>query len=222
MIENPNGVFLNQARTSDIAIRICQSVFGMDISDLAEDFVDREKNGDQLRAALGLWPQSEPSGEVPRLSDLFVELADVTALEYAIHYMAPSHALQLLAAGEDATLGAPLAAACCQTKAELFGPLLHAGADVNAYVGGRTALHWACWFTNVEDLEYLEHIAGDKVDWPALTDDGLNALQLAKKRRLWYPYQPQSFLERLFGILHAHGLRDDDNEEPLRMPGGLY
>lgn len=224
LVKHPTSTFARQIQTDPVSIDICQSVFGIDLSDVAIDVLEQRSNGEKLQAALGF---STPSGQLDSSLDkdsALERLTGFTLLEYSIFYMTPADVLSALDNGADASHGAPMAIAAYRRYNDLLQPLLDAGADVNAIdLYGFSALHWACDFGRLDTLNTLIKLADDSIDWHARTEDGKNmtTLQLAKASPWWH-LEPPSWRDQALAILYKLGLEDGDEEDGLlRMPGGL-
>lgn len=224
LVKHPTSTFAHRIQTDPISIDICQSVFGIDLSDVAIDVLEQRSNGEKLQAALGF---STPSSQLDSFLDrdsALEQLIGYTLLDYSIHYMTPADALHTLDNGADASHGTPMAMAAYRGHNSLLQPLLDAGADVNAiHEAGFSALHWACDFGRLDTLNILIELVDDSIDWHARTEDGKNmtALKLAKASPWWH-WRPPSWHDEILAILHKRGLEDGDEEDGLlRMPGGL-
>lgn len=224
LIKHPTNTFARQIQTDSVSINICRSVFGIDMSDVAIDILEQQSINEELQAALGF---STPSDQLTASLDrdsAFQQLTGRTLLDYSILFMTPADALQALENGADPSNGAPMTIAAYRGLDDLLQPLLDGGADVNAAGAlGFSAMHWACHFGHLDTLNILIQLADDIIDWHARTRDGNNmtALQLAKACSWWYQ-QPPSWRDEMLAILYEHGLEDSDEEDdPLRMPGGL-
>lgn len=189
-------VFSRLASTSQVAIDICQSIFRVDILDIAEDALDeveRDSEYDVLatRTSLGLVttitshlapvtstlssPTMKPLGRAALLD----VLAHESPLEYAVRHKDSAYVLKMLEDGEDASGGSPLAAAISYSRAILIRPLLKAGARVNAIdKHGMTALHWACWAAETESLAALVEGAEADIAWDQRTKEGKTGIEV--------------------------------------------
>ncbi|KAI0687375.1 ankyrin repeat-containing domain protein [Cytidiella melzeri] len=225
LIEHPDAVFAHQVKTSTLAVDICQSIFHMDAIDVVEDYLEwRGIQSDSNPVAAALFGHSS-STEIT-LARLFRRLTGWTPLEYAAAYHS-KHVESLLQRGEDATMGAPVALAVAWDNASNIKPLVEAGARVNAYdVRGMTALHHACYWSNIDTLKALIQCAEHEIDWEARTRDGtdMNALQVAEASP-YHASRSTSKFQELFDILRAHIPEPyeelHDGDEPVRMPGSF-
>lgn len=216
--------FVNQIQTDPVSVEICKSVFGIDMSDVAMDVLELCPNVDELQAALRFRTSPGQLNCSLDIDSALAQLTGYTRLEYSTYFMAPEDVLQGLANGADASYGAPVALAAWCEKTTLLKPLLDAGADINAAgSAGFSALHWACYYANLCTLDVLVQLADDKIDWHARTRDrkNVNALQVALQSPYWN-IRPSLWRDKMFTILREHGLKDEDeDDEPLKMPGGL-
>lgn len=160
LLEHPAAEFTHRVKTSPVALDICQSTFGMDITDVVAEALDDAQIPTAARSLFSKLSHLETSSEVSRteVSRLLHSTLGITALEYAFLHMSLSDVVRLLQQGEDASLGAPLVYAAWRDAPELVKPLLQAGANVNACNAcGWTALHWA---GNGVCLTFFEDVGG--------------------------------------------------------------
>lgn len=226
-MNTPNETFAHRIRVTSFAIDICQSAFGVDVAEVAEDVLDQMGIPHAMKAVLGFGPQTQATDSPsPPVGSILQALTRFTPLEYCIYYQTIDDTLRLLERGEDATAGAPVAVAASRPsrgEPAFLKPLLAAGADVNRKLSGRSPLLWACWYANIDVLRELRDLAGEEIDWIATSPEGKDALDIVTKS----PYLSELSLperEEFFTILRERALgkefkEEDDEDYSLRMPG---